>query len=179
MIGAFRFTPSSTLQYAAVNTAVYRYLLSTFWNHPCQIISKYVPAVSCSGAVNHEWSCSEWCSSAALQQEYEPLFPQTESDCTPHYLQYLHNLHTHYLQVSVTLCSGLFIRCYQNIRVCRMHHRPANIYHCHKQKYLHNVSFIYKVHQGIVASQDNRRHLCSTKKCNWNKVIKTLDTARH
>ena len=91
-----------------------------------------------------------------------------KSDCTPHYLQYLHtiyNIYTTYTlstiyYVSVTLCSGLFIRRYQNIRVCRMHHRPANIYHCHKQKYLHNVSYIYKVHQGIVASQDNRGHLC-------------------
>ena len=62
------------LHHCSMNTAVNRYLLSTFWNHPCQILSKYVPAVSCSGAVNHEWSCSEWCSSAALQHKYEPLF---------------------------------------------------------------------------------------------------------
>ena len=159
---AFSFLGLYTrLHHCSMNTAVNRYILSTFWNHPCQILSKYVPAVSCSGAVNHEWSCSEWCSSAALQHKYEPLFRKQNLTV----LHTIYNIYTTYTlstiyYVSVTLCSGLFIRRYQNIRVCRMHHRPANIYHCHKQKYLHNVSYIYKVHQGIVASQDNRGHLC-------------------
>ena len=52
---AFSFLGLYTrLHHCSMNTAVNRYLLSTFWNHPCQILSKYVPAVSCSGAVNHE-----------------------------------------------------------------------------------------------------------------------------
>ena len=98
---AFSFLGLYTrLHHCSMNTAVNRYLLSTFWNHPCQILSKYVPAVSCSGAVNHEWSCSEWCSSAALQHKYEPLFRKQNltvlSTISTHYLQYLHNLHTIY-----------------------------------------------------------------------------------
>ena len=114
----------------------------------------------CSRSMSH---CSRKQNLTVLHTIY------TTYTISTHYLHTIYTLPTHILHtiyhVSVTLCSGLFIRCYQNIRVCRMHHRPANIYHCHKQKYLHNVSFIYKVHQGIVASQDNRRHLCSTKKC--------------